>query len=201
MSGHSKWSQIKHKKGVTDKKRGQLFSKLSKVITITAKIEPNPQFNPCLRSAIEKAKENQVPQENIERAIRRASESTENLEELTMEAYGPEGSAILIEAITDSRNRTVSEVKKILKDCDAKWAEPGSVLWAFSSSAELRGTDAEERGSENDRNTFGAGESKWQAKFPQEISEEGKEKLGKLLEALEEHEDVEDVVTNVIFNF
>ena len=174
MSGHSKWSQIKHKKGITDKKRGQIFSKLSKAITIAAKDEPNPQFNIRLKAAIEKAKENQVPQENIERAIKKASEAGENLEELLMEAYGPEGSAILIEAITDSRNRTVAEVKKILKDQDAKWADPGSVMWAFEKI-------------NND----------WQAKFPQKISEDGMKKLETLLEALDNHDDVEDVITNI----
>jgi len=174
MSGHNKWSQIKHKKGITDKKRGQIFSKLSKAITIAAKNEPNAQFNIKLKSAIEKAKENQIPQDNIERAIKKASEVGENLEELLMEAYGPEGSAILIEAITDSRNRTVSEVKKILKDYDAKWADPGSVLWAFEKF-----------------------NNEWRAKFPQKISEDGMKKLEILIEALDDHDDVENIITNV----
>lgn len=175
MSGHNKWSQIKNKKGVTDKKRGQIFSKLSKAITIAAKSDPNPQFNPNLRSAIEKAKENQVPQENIERAIKKAAESAEALEELLMEAYGPEGAAILITAITDSSNRTVNEVKKILKDNEAKWANPGSVLWAFEKKSD----------------------GEWEAKFPQKISEDGQQKLEKLLEALDDYEDTQDVITNV----
>lgn len=192
MSGHNRWSQIKNRKGVVDKKRGNLFSKLSKVITITAKTESNPQFNPSLRAAIEKAKENQMPQDNIERAIKRASEATENLEELVMEAYGPEGSAILIEAITDNRNRTTNEVKTILKEFGAKWADPGSVLWAFKK------VEADERGSKKDFEVDMRGN--WKAKFPQKISEDGMGKLEKLIEALDEREDVQGVVTNATDN-
>lgn len=174
MSGHSHSSNVKHKKDANNQKKGKVFSKLVKLITIAAKKEPNPQFNPTLRTAIEKAKENQVPAENIERAIKRASETSENLEELLMEAYGPGGSAILIEAITDSSNRTVNEVKLILKQQNAKWADPGSVMWAFEKTAEG-----------------------WKAKFPQDISDEDKTKLGGLIEALEENDDVQDVITNV----
>jgi YebC/PmpR family DNA-binding regulatory protein len=177
MAGHSKWAQIKHKKSITDKKRGQIFSKLLKAITIAAKEGANPQFNARLRAAIEKAKENQVPQDNIERAIKKASETGENLEDLLIEAYGPEGSAILIEAITDNRNRTVAEIKKILKDYEAKWADPGSVMWAFEKI-----------------------DNKWQAKFPQKISDEGVNKLNTLLEALDDHDDVENIITNIAEN-
>ena len=194
MSGHNKWSQIKNRKGAVDKKRGQLFSKLSKAITIAAKSSKSlsasrqAQFNPQLRAAIEKAKENQVPQENIERAIKKASEVAESLEELLMEAYGPEGAAILIEAVTDSRNRTVAEIKKILKDCDAKWADSGSVLWAFENiEADKRGSNSVE--ADNSGN--------WQTKFPVKISEEGNKKLQNLIEALDEHDDVINVITNV----
>jgi len=173
MSGHSHWKQVQHKKGVTDQKRGQLFAKLLQVISLAAKNDPNPQFNPRLRSVIEKAKENKVPQENIERAISKASE-TKNLEDLVIEAYGPEGSAIIIEAITDNRNRTVAEVKSILSEHGTKFANPGSALWAFEK------TDAG-----------------WQAKLPQTISEDAKTKLQKLVTSLEEHNDVQKVITNV----
>ncbi len=173
MSGHSHWSGIKRKKETTDKKRGALFSKLLNVVTITAKKEPNPQFNPTLRSAIDKAKQNNVPQDNIEKAIKRASEKSDNLEELIMEAYGPEGVAILIEAITDSKNRTVAETKKILSDHEAKWADPGSVVWAFKKTAEG-----------------------YSAKFKNETTSAGKEKLNFLIEALENHDDVQNIVTN-----
>lgn len=175
MSGHSKWKKIKHQKGAADQKRGQIFSKLLAAISVAAKDESNPQFNPRLRSTIEKARQNNVPLENIERAIKRSQE-VKDFEELTMEAYGPEGSAVIIEVITDNRNRAVSEIKKIINDHNAKWADSGSVLWAFEKSAE-----------------YGGG---WQAKFPQEISAEGKEKLQNLIEALEEHNNVQGVYTN-----
>jgi len=178
MSGHNKWSQIKHKKGVSDVKRGNMFSKLLRAISIAAKDEPNPQFNPRLRTAVETAKEYLVPLDNIERAITKASEQ-KDLEEMVIEAYGPEGSAIIIEAITNNTNRTISEVKKILSDHGAKFANQGSVLWAF---------DAPVKGSEN---------AEWKAKFPQAISEDSKAKLEKLIEALDEHDDVQNIFTNV----
>jgi YebC/PmpR family DNA-binding regulatory protein len=180
MSGHNKWSQIKHKKGVSDVKRGNLFSKLLRAISIAAKDEPNPQFNPRLRTAVETAKEALVPAENIERAINKASEQ-KDLSEMVIEAYGPEGSAIIIEAITDNTNRTISEVKKILSDHGAKFANQGSVLWAFDAPIKGNPEAAE-----------------WKAKFPQSISEESKEKLEKLIEALDEHDDVQNVFTNIV---
>lgn len=175
MSGHSHWAGIKHKKEVTDQKRGKVFSKLLSAISIAAKSEQNPDFNPRLRTAVEKAKEAAVPQENIERAIKRASESGQNLEELTFEAYGPGGGAILIEAVSNNKNRTVAEVKKILSESSGKWAETGSVRWAFKPGTE--------RG-------------EWIAKFPQELSGEDKIKLVALVSALEEHDDVQRVYTN-----
>ncbi len=173
MSGHNKWSQIKNQKGTTDKKRGQLFSKLLKAISIAAKTETNPQFNPRLRSAIEKAKENNVPQDNIERAINKASEE-KNLGDIIVEAYGPEGSAIIIEGITDNTNRSISEIKHILTKQGGKIANPRSVLWSFEKKS-----------------------GDWQAKFPQTISEPAKEKLNQLIEALEEREDVQRIITNI----
>ncbi|MEK7658168.1 MAG: YebC/PmpR family DNA-binding transcriptional regulator [Patescibacteria group bacterium] len=172
MSGHSKWSKIKHKKGTADQKRSALFSKFLNAIAIAARNEPNPQFNPALRAAIERAKENQVPLENIERAVKKASEN-KNLEELIIESYGPEGAAILIEAITDNRNRTISEVKKILSDNGAKFAEPGSVLWAFEKTA-----------------------NGWQAKFKQKIAENAKGKIQTLIVELENHNDIQKIHTN-----
>ncbi len=174
MAGHSHAANVKHKKEANDKKRGKIFSKLIKAISIAARDEANPQFNPRLRTAVEAAVEQQVPKENIERAIKKASEPGEELEELTMEAYGPEGSALIITAITDNKNRTVSEVKLILKKQDAKWADPGSVLWAFAKDSE----------------------GGWQAKFPQAISEDGKRKLETLIDALDDHDDVDDIYTN-----
>ncbi len=175
MSGHNKWSQIKHQKGVVDKKRSKVFSKLLKAITIAARSDANPQFNPQLRSAIAKAKEGQVPTDTIERAVTRASESENSTEELFFEAYGPGGIALLMHIITDNRNRSVAEIKKILGDFKGKWAEIGSVRWAF------------EPGSEH---------GEWIAKFPQSISQDEKSDLDLLLEALNDHDDIQKVVTN-----
>ncbi|MGC9598911.1 MAG: YebC/PmpR family DNA-binding transcriptional regulator [Minisyncoccia bacterium] len=182
MSGHSHWAGIKHKKEITDEKRGRVFGKLLAAISAAAKSEPNPDFNPRLRTAVTKAKEASVPQENIERAIKRAAESGVNLEELVFEAYGPGGIAIIIEAIGDNKNRIVQEIKTILKEHGGKWAEAGSVRWAF---------DPPVGGSE----TKGA-EREWKAKFPQEISEDDAKKLLALVEALEDNDDVQNVFTN-----
>jgi len=182
MAGHSKWSQIKNKKGITDQKRGALFSKLLKAIAIAARTNPDPQFNPRLRSMIEKAKAANVPNENIERAIKKSSEE-KNLEEVVIEAYGPGKSALIIEGITDNKNRTIHEIRHILEEKGAKMGEPGSVLWSFEQNADSRGLDADSRGN-------------WQAKYKQSISEEAKKKLQELIAKLEEHNDVQKVITN-----
>ena len=174
MAGHSHWAGIKHKKGIADQKRGILFSKLLQAISAAAKQEASPQFNPRLKTAIEKAKENQVPQDKIENAVKPAAEAANNLEELIIEAYGPEGTAILIEAITDNKNRTISEIRKILNDYDAKWAEAGSVRWAFENK-----------------------DGDWQAKFKQEISNKAKEKIQNLISELEESGEVQKAHTNL----
>ncbi|MEK9179853.1 MAG: YebC/PmpR family DNA-binding transcriptional regulator [Patescibacteria group bacterium] len=182
MAGHSHWAGIKHKKGAADQKRGQLFAKLLMAISVAAKSEPNPEFNPRLRTAVLQAKDSSVPKEKIDAAIKRAAEASQNLEELSFEAYGPGGTAIMIEAIGDSRNRTVAEVKKILSEAGGKWAEPGSVRWAFTR------TDA------NGQNTDANGN--FTANFLQELNDEDKNKLRTLVEALEEHDDVQKVYTN-----
>jgi YebC/PmpR family DNA-binding regulatory protein len=173
MAGHSHWKQIKLKKAASDQKRGKLFSKLLNAITIAAKTEPNPDFNPRLRTAILKAKEYQVPQENIMKAILKSKESNSQLEEIILECYGPGGVALLIEAITDKSSRTINEIKNILKEYDAKLSEPGSVRWAFEKK-------------END----------WQPKFTQKIEETQKEKLLKLIEELGGQDDVQKITTN-----
>lgn len=187
MSGHSHWAGIKHKKEATDQKRGQVFSKLLAAISAAAKAEPNSEFNPRLRTAIEKAKEAHIPAENIERAVKRAAEAGANLEELVFEAYGPGGAAIIIEAISDNKNRTVQEIKKILGEACGKWAESGSVRWAFELNADEHGQDADLRG-------------KWRAKFPQALSDEYRNKLQTLVEALEGNDDVQKVYTNAADN-
>jgi YebC/PmpR family DNA-binding regulatory protein len=177
MSGHSHWSGIKHKKEITDKKREKIFSKSLKLISAAAHTEQNLDFNPRLRTAVAKAREAGVPADTIERAITRAADPSEKLEELLYEAYGPAGAAILIPAVSDNRNRTVQEIKTILRDNNGKWAESGSVLWAFEI------VDGE-----------------WSAKFPQDIAGDEKERLVELLEALEESDDVQNVHTNINFS-
>lgn len=134
MSGHSHFSTIKRAKEVTDKKRGKIFSKLAKMISMTAKQGlPDPVTNTKLRIAIEKAKEANMPKDNIERAIKKGSGDLEGekLEEITIEAFGPAGIALIITGITDNKNRTMGDMKKILNDCNGKMAGEGSVKWLF----------------------------------------------------------------------
>ncbi len=183
MSGHSHWSGIKHKKEITDKKRAKIFSKSLKLISAAAHTEPDPAFNPRLRTAVANAREAGVPTDTIERAIKRAADPAEKLEELLYEAYGPSGAAILITAISDNRNRTVQEIKTVLRDHNGKWAESGSVQWAFELTNTADGVGVE-----------------WTAKFLQDIAvEEEKQKLADLLDALEENDDVQNVYTNINF--
>jgi len=176
MSGHSHWAGIKHKKGAKDAKRGEFFSKLLNAVAIAARHEPNPDFNPRLRTAVQTAKDSNVPKDRIDNAIKKAKEKQDNLEELTLEAYGPGGIAILMEAVTDSRNRTIAEIKNILGDVGAKWAEAGSVRWAF-----------EQMPNEG-----------WKAKFPQAVDNEAKSKTKKIIETLEENDDIQKVYTNAV---
>ena len=134
MSGHSKWSQIKHKKGITDAKKGRLFSKIVREILVAARVGgAQMQANPRLRSAIERGHAIGLPKENIERAIAKASGSTEGaeLQEFLYEATVPGGVSILIEGITDNKNRSFSEIRHLLAERGAKMADPGSVLWNF----------------------------------------------------------------------
>lgn len=134
MSGHSKWSTIKHQKESQDKKRGQIFSKLARLIAIAARDGADPEKNSKLRMEIEKARKFNMPKENITRAIERGSGQGggEALESFVYEAYGPAGVALLIEGITDNRNRTLSEIKNILMKHQGKLAGEGSVSWMFS---------------------------------------------------------------------
>ena len=133
MSGHSKWSQIKHKKSLTDKKRGQVFSKLSRLITLAAKKGTDPKSNVSLAQAIEQAKASNMPNDNIERAIHKVNDKKDvQLEELTIEALGPGGIALKIKVITDSRNRTLAEIRTILSEHGSKMVQPGSIQWMFN---------------------------------------------------------------------
>jgi len=134
MSGHSHWHSIKHQKGLADQKRGQIFSKLSREISISAKEKgSDPETNPSLRLVIDKAKKFNMPKENIERAIKRGLGEIEDakLETVVFEAFGPGGTALIIEGITDNKNRTFSEIKQILAQNNGKIANEGSVKWLF----------------------------------------------------------------------
>lgn len=132
MSGHSKWSSIKHQKGAADQKRSAVFGKLTNAISVAARHGADPEMNFQLRIAIDQAKAANMPKDNIERAIARASGSgAAAMEEITFEAYGPGGTAFLIETATDNRNRTIGEIRAVLNRHDGKLAETGSVGYLF----------------------------------------------------------------------
>ena len=135
MSGHSKWSSIKHKKGAADAKRGKLFSKLSRAIIVAAKEGgPDPAGNLSLANAIEKARSYSMPKENIERAIARgagADGASQAFEQVLYEGYGPSGVAVIVEALTDNRNRTASEVRHVFAKNDGNLGGSGAVTWLF----------------------------------------------------------------------
>lgn len=137
MSGHSKWSSIKHKKGAADAKRGQRFTKLAKAITIAAREGGgDPDGNPALATAIQKAKAESMPKANIERAIDRGTgegADAEVVERIQFEGYGPGGAAILVDALTDNRNRTSAEVRHAFTKHGGSLGEPGSVAWMFET--------------------------------------------------------------------
>ena len=135
MSGHSKWANIKTRKEGQDKKKGKNFSKLAKLIEIAARKGGDPGINPTLRLTIEKARSLNMPNENVLRAIKKGSgenKEGEQLEEGLYEAYGPEGSQLIIETITDNKNRTLSDVRHILTEHGGRLAENGSVKWNFN---------------------------------------------------------------------
>ena len=173
MSGHSKWSQIKHQKGAADQKRGQLFSKLARVITLAARGGSDPTTNPALQSAIAQARDFDLPKENIERAIKRASDrAAAALAQVLLQAIGPGASAIVVQAITDNRNRTVAEIKNILTKHHAKLVPPGSLNWQFNQQ--------------------------WQPLNPLTLTNPAdQQKLDKLFEDLDNQPDVETIYSNL----
>ena len=135
MSGHSKWASIKHKKGAVDAKRGKVFTKLIKEITVATRMgEKDPDSNPRLRVAIAAAKAENMPKENIERAIKKGTGDLEgsNYEEVTYEGYGPGGVAVLIEVLTDNKNRAVADVRHLFERSGGNLGEAGCVAWMFS---------------------------------------------------------------------
>lgn len=133
MSGHSHYSSIKHKKSIEDEKRGKIFSKMARMISVAAKEGTDPASNSKLRRALEEARSFNMPKSNIEKAIKKGEGTPEEgkLEEINYEAFGPGGIAIIVEGITDNKNRTLSEIKNILQKYNGKLAESGSVKWLF----------------------------------------------------------------------
>ena len=151
MSGHSKWSSIKHQKGVADARRGKLFTKLTReIIVVVREGGSSPDTNFRLRLAIQKARDNSMPSENIERAIKRGSGELggETLVEMTLEGYGPGGAAILVQALSDNRNRTLQDVRNIFTRNSGSLGESGCVAWIFDLkgliTVNTNGLDAEE---------------------------------------------------------
>ena len=174
MSGHNKWSKIKHKKEATDKKKSSVYSKHLAGISAAARENPNLSENIRLKSLIEQAKKANVPNENIERAIKRAAEQKE-LKPFTLELYGPDNVALIVEAFTDNTNRTSHELRNIANKNGAKVADPGSVLWAFEKNIAL---------------------NSWAPKFPQTLSVENQKKLDDLIELFAENPDVSNIITS-----
>ncbi len=239
MSGHSKWSTIKRKKAAQDAKRGKLFTKLIKEITIAARQGGgDPEGNPRLRLAIDNAKAANMPAENIDRAIKKATGELEGVDymEIKYEGYGPGGVALLIESMTDNKNRTVAEVRHLLNKHGGSLGESGSVAWMFDHKGiitlpkqDLTEDDlmeiALEAGAEDlqteedffeittDLDSFEKvrkalieknieienASLQWIAKNNVEVSGETAEKLLKLIESLEDNDDVQNVYTNADF--
>jgi YebC/PmpR family DNA-binding regulatory protein len=174
MSGHNKWSKIKHKKGAGDAKRSQIFSRLSKLITNESKKANGNVSSPSLANAIEAAKKENMPKDTIERAVKKGTDAgTATLEPVTYESYGPGGCAIIIEALTDNKNRTAAEIRHILSKSGCELATPGAASWAFTKSG-----------------------NEWKANSNVELSEDDQKKLEALVESLDDNEDVQGIYTN-----
>jgi len=173
MSGHNKWSKIKHKKAATDAQKSKIFSKHSSLIAVESRKAGGDISSPGLAAAIERAKKDSMPKDNIEKAVLKGcGAGGEAFEEVLYETYGPGGTAILITAVTDNSNRTSPEIRHLLSKAGYQLGAPGSALWAFTKSAEG-----------------------YKPNSPVDLSEEDGEKLAGLIETLEEHDDVQDVFT------
>jgi YebC/PmpR family DNA-binding regulatory protein len=237
MSGHSHWATIKHKKGAIDAKRGKLFSKLSRAIIIAARHGGgDPEMNLKLRYAIDKARQVSMPKENIERAVKRGTGEVEGLifEEVTYEGYGPGGVAILVEVLTDNRNRTASEIRKIFERSGGKMGSAGNVAYLFERkgvfSIEASSTDEDtlmsialDAGAEDlkrsgttfditcDPGVFNqvqealkkaglnpvVAEISQVPKVPVDVDTEAGRKVLRLMEALDDQDDAQNVYSNV----
>ncbi len=235
MAGHSKFKNIMYRKGAQDKKRSKLFSKLSKEITVAAKMgDTDPDHNPRLRTAIITARGQSMPKDNIERAISKSQAAEgENYEDIRYEGFGPGGIALIVEALTDNRNRTASSVRTIFSKAGGNLGETGSVNYMFdrvglivypasAADADTLFEAALEAGAEDVLSDdtaheiycdgddlhavakaleaqLGDPESaklSWRAKDPIPVDAEGAEKLMRLLDALEDDDDVQEVSGN-----
>ena len=173
MSGHNKWSKIKHKKGAADAKKSKIFSKHSRLITVESKKCGGDKNAPSLRAAIERAKADSMPSDNIDRAIAKGiGADAGEMEAIIYEAYGPGGTALLITTLTDNRNRTGQEVKHTLSKLGYQLGTPGSSSWAFTKENE-----------------------QYVPVTPMDLSDEDGERLAELVESLEDLDDVQDVYT------
>ena len=174
MAGHNKWSKIKHKKAATDAQKSKIFSKHASLIAMESRKANGDIQSPGLQAAIERAKKDSMPKENIERAISKGSGGDgAALEEILYEGYGPGGTAILIKTVTDNKNRTASEVRTVFTKANYQLGVPGSAAWAFEK------TDAG-----------------YTPITPLELTDEDGEKLAVLIEKLEDLDDVQDVYTS-----
>lgn len=175
MAGHNKWAQIKRQKGKNDGAKSQIWGKIAKRISVESKKAGGDVSAPGLRAMIEKAKKENMPKENIDRAVQKGtSVDSAALESVTYEAYGPGGAAIIIDALTDNRNRTAQEIKHLLTKNGLALAAQGSALWAFDAHLE----------------------EGYVPKTTIPLSEEDSAELMKILEEIDAHDDVEEIYTN-----
>ena len=174
MSGHNKWSKIKRQKGATDASKSKIFSKMARAIATASKLAKGDTTSPSLRAAIDKAREFNMPADNIERAVKKGSGAdAETMDAITYESYGPGGCALVIEALTSNRNKAAQEVKFILSKHGFALAAQGSATWAFTKEG-----------------------GEWIPKQTLSVSEEDSQILEKLIEDLEDNDEVQDVYTN-----
>ena len=175
MSGHNKFSKIKHKKAASDAKKSNVFSKISKLITAESKKCNGDANSPGLATVIEMAKRENMPKDTIERAVKKGTDTnTAALEPVTYEAYGPGGCAIIVESLTDNKNRAAAEVRHILSKSGLELAQPGAASWAFTKEG-----------------------FEWKPNSTISLVDNDLEKLSGLIESFEENEDVQKVFTNV----
>ncbi len=172
MAGHSKWAKLKHTKGKTDAQKAKLFSKHVRIIGVELRKAKGDKNAAGVRNAVDRALADNMPKDNIERALNK-NDGVE-LEQVTYEAYGPGGCAIVLEAYTDNRNRTVQELKHLLSLHGGSLANPGAAMWAFTKNAE----------------------GKLEAMSPIELSDEESQKMAELAEALEEHDDINEIFSS-----